>query len=117
MSSNRLPPPGGQRVLRRKLFRVRRVLRDSGGRRLRLVLRDGRLARGEQEAADQENERGDEEFFHRTMGEPPSLFRPNENRKPLNPRPPRRGMCSCRCRTLASAISLQRPGDKRCSGA
>ena len=92
---------------RRKLFRVRRVLRDSGGRRLRLILRDGRLTRGEQEAASQENERGDDEFFHRAVGESPSLFRPNENRKPLNPRPPHRGMCSCRCRTLASAISLQ----------
>src|SRR2546430_5012741 len=86
MSSNRLPRAGGQRVLRRKLFRVMRVLRDSGGRRLRLVLRDGRLARGEQEAASQENERGDDEFFHRAVGESPSLFRPNENCKPLNPR-------------------------------
>jgi hypothetical protein len=50
------------------------ILRDGGGRGLRLVLRDAR-ARGEQEAADQENERGDNEFFHKGVVKPPSVAR------------------------------------------
>jgi len=63
---------------------VQRLLRVSTGRACISVARDGRIlvaAGGKQTAADQREESGDDEFFHKTVDEPSSLFRPNENCK------------------------------------